>query len=353
MIDVVYRHCGQKETVIFCDRIMGLGFSYACRAGISFGKDDMVIPETKDAIVQKTSDLVREYEQQYNDGLITRGEKYNKVVDTWTECTEQVAKEMMKRISAVQRDAEDRPREADQLHLYDVAFRCARLAGADEAACRHARPDDQAVGRDHRDADHLQLQGGAVGARVLQLDPRRPQGSGRHRVEDGELGLSDPPSGRRGAGLHRHRGGLRHDRRHHRPRPDRVGRGHGVARRARARPHRGRERQEPGHRQGDRQGRRADGGGGGRGHRGGAGARDPHPLGADLRDPQRHLRQVLRARSRPRHAGQSSARRSASSPRSRSASPARSSPCAPSIWAAWRAPRSSISRPSSRISTAR
>ncbi|MGH6867223.1 MAG: DNA-directed RNA polymerase subunit beta', partial [Methyloceanibacter sp.] len=105
MIDVVYRHCGQKETVIFCDKIMGLGFSYACRAGISFGKDDMVIPETKDAIVQKTSDLVREYEQQYNDGLITRGEKYNKVVDTWTECTELVAKEMMKRISSVQRDA--------------------------------------------------------------------------------------------------------------------------------------------------------------------------------------------------------------------------------------------------------
>ena len=104
MIDVVYRHCGQKETVIFCDRIMGLGFIYACRAGISFGKDDMVIPETKDAIVQKTSDLVREFEQQYNDGLITRGEKYNKVVDTWTECTEQVAKEMMKRISAVERD---------------------------------------------------------------------------------------------------------------------------------------------------------------------------------------------------------------------------------------------------------
>src|SRR6516225_5660971 len=105
MIDVVYRHCGQKETVIFCDKIMGLGFSYACRAGISFGKDDMVIPATKDAIVHKTSELVREYEQQYNDGLITRGEKYNKVVDTWTECTEQVAKEMMKRISSVQRDA--------------------------------------------------------------------------------------------------------------------------------------------------------------------------------------------------------------------------------------------------------
>ena len=106
MIDVVYRHCGQKETVIFCDKIMGLGFAYACRAGISFGKDDMVIPETKDDIVHKTTELVREYEQQYNDGLITRGEKYNKVVDTWTECTELVAKEMMKRISSVEVDKE-------------------------------------------------------------------------------------------------------------------------------------------------------------------------------------------------------------------------------------------------------
>ena len=106
MIDVVYRHCGQKETVIFCDKIMGLGFRYACQAGISFGKDDMVIPETKDDIINKTTELVREYEQQYNDGLITRGEKYNKVVDTWTECTELVAKEMMKRISSVQVDEE-------------------------------------------------------------------------------------------------------------------------------------------------------------------------------------------------------------------------------------------------------
>ncbi len=125
LIDVVYRHCGQKETVIFCDKIMGLGFSYACRAGISFGKDDMVIPETKDAIVQKTSDLVREYEQQYNDGLITRGEKYNKVVDTWTDCTEQVAKEMMKRISAVERDPKT-GREKPMNSIYMMAHSGAR-----------------------------------------------------------------------------------------------------------------------------------------------------------------------------------------------------------------------------------
>ncbi|MDP2619410.1 MAG: DNA-directed RNA polymerase subunit beta' [Hyphomicrobiales bacterium] len=104
MIDVVYRHCGQKETVIFCDQIMGLGFYHACRAGISFGKDDMVIPESKQGLVGATRDLVKEYEQQYNDGLITQGEKYNKVVDAWAKCTDRVADEMMLRISALQTD---------------------------------------------------------------------------------------------------------------------------------------------------------------------------------------------------------------------------------------------------------
>ena len=106
MIDTVYRHSGQKETVIFCDRIMQLGFSYACKAGISFGKDDMVIPETKAALVGETQALVKEYEQQYNDGLITQGEKYNKVVDAWAKCGDKVAEEMMQRIRAVNIDEE-------------------------------------------------------------------------------------------------------------------------------------------------------------------------------------------------------------------------------------------------------
>src|SRR5690242_2475114 len=108
MIDMVYRHCGQKETVIFCDRIMALGFHHAFKAGISFGKDDMVVPSTKWKIVEETKALAKDYEQQFNEGVITEGEKYNKVVDTWTECTEQVAKEMMKRISAVERRSEER-----------------------------------------------------------------------------------------------------------------------------------------------------------------------------------------------------------------------------------------------------
>jgi len=105
VIDQVYRHCGQKETVIFADRMMALGFKHACRAGISFGKDDMVIPPSKEKLVDQTRQLVKEYEQQYQDGLITQGEKYNKVVDAWSQCTDKVADEMMKGISSIQVDS--------------------------------------------------------------------------------------------------------------------------------------------------------------------------------------------------------------------------------------------------------
>ena len=101
LIDVVYRHCGQKETVIFCDRMMKLGFRNACTAGISFGKSDLIIPEAKEKLVNEATEKVAEYEQQYQDGLITKGEKYNKVVDIWSKCTDDVADEMMKHISNV------------------------------------------------------------------------------------------------------------------------------------------------------------------------------------------------------------------------------------------------------------
>jgi DNA-directed RNA polymerase subunit beta' len=98
VIDQVYRHCGQKETVIFCDRLMALGFQQACKAGISFGKDDLIIPEAKRHLVAEAQDQVKQYEQQYQDGLITQGEKYNKVVDVWSRCTDKVAEEMLKMI---------------------------------------------------------------------------------------------------------------------------------------------------------------------------------------------------------------------------------------------------------------
>ncbi len=117
MIDVVYRNCGQKETVIFCDRIMALGFREAFKAGISFGKDDMVVPENKAKIIAETSALAKEYEQQYNDGLITQGEKYNKVVDAWAKCSDKLAEEMMARISSVQKDANGRDMPINSIYM--------------------------------------------------------------------------------------------------------------------------------------------------------------------------------------------------------------------------------------------
>src|SRR5205085_2907840 len=125
MIDTVYRNCGQKDTVIFCDRIMALGFREACKAGISFGKDDMVVPETKTKIVEETRSLAKEYEQQYNDGLITQGEKYNKVVDAWAKCTDRIADAMMQEISAVKKD-EKTGREVPVNSIYMMAHSGAR-----------------------------------------------------------------------------------------------------------------------------------------------------------------------------------------------------------------------------------
>ncbi len=97
-IDLVYRHCGQKKTVIFADKLMALGFQEACKAGISFGKDDLLIPETKNNLLSTTEKQVKNYEKQYSEGLITKGEKYNKVVDAWAKCSDDVAEAMMNKM---------------------------------------------------------------------------------------------------------------------------------------------------------------------------------------------------------------------------------------------------------------
>ncbi|KZY33750.1 DNA-directed RNA polymerase subunit beta' [Roseovarius sp. HI0049] len=117
VIDTVYRYCGQKESVIFCDQIMSTGFKEAFRAGISFGKDDMVIPDTKWTIVEETRELVKGFEQQYMDGLITQGEKYNKVVDAWSKCNDQVTEAMMGTISAEITDESGAVQEPNSVYM--------------------------------------------------------------------------------------------------------------------------------------------------------------------------------------------------------------------------------------------
>ncbi|WP_022705587.1 DNA-directed RNA polymerase subunit beta' [Pseudorhodobacter ferrugineus] len=117
VIDTVYRYCGQKESVIFCDQIMTMGFREAFKAGISFGKDDMLIPDTKWDIVNEVRDQVKEFEQQYMDGLITQGEKYNKVVDAWSKCSDKVAGEMMDEISAVRHNDAGAENEPNSVYM--------------------------------------------------------------------------------------------------------------------------------------------------------------------------------------------------------------------------------------------
>ncbi|KGB80672.1 DNA-directed RNA polymerase subunit beta' [Rhodovulum sp. NI22] len=117
VIDTVYRYCGQKESVIFCDQIMTMGFREAFKAGISFGKDDMLIPDSKWDIVNGVRDQVKEFEQQYMDGLITQGEKYNKVVDAWSKCSDEVAAAMMTEISAMRFDDAGAEKEPNSVYM--------------------------------------------------------------------------------------------------------------------------------------------------------------------------------------------------------------------------------------------
>ena len=117
IIDSVYRYCGQKESVIFCDHIMTLGFREAFKAGISFGKDDMVIPDTKWTLVNETRDFVKGFEQQYMDGLITQGEKYNKVVDAWSKANEKVTDAMMDSISSMKKTDDGSEMEPNSVYM--------------------------------------------------------------------------------------------------------------------------------------------------------------------------------------------------------------------------------------------
>jgi DNA-directed RNA polymerase subunit beta' len=98
LINLCYRTQGLKTTVIFCDKLMYTGFFYSSRAGVSFGIEDMVIPDEKSLIIAKAEDQVKQFEKQYTSGLITDGERYNKVVDIWSHTNDQVAKAMMDKL---------------------------------------------------------------------------------------------------------------------------------------------------------------------------------------------------------------------------------------------------------------
>jgi DNA-directed RNA polymerase subunit beta' len=98
LIDTCYRKGGNKETVLLADRLKDMGYKYATKAGISICVDDMKIPGKKSVLLQGAYDAVEEIHAQYNEGLITDGERYNKVIDIWAQATEEIADEMLKEL---------------------------------------------------------------------------------------------------------------------------------------------------------------------------------------------------------------------------------------------------------------
>jgi DNA-directed RNA polymerase subunit beta' len=107
LIDYCYRLCGDKTTILLCDRLKDLGFKYATISGLSFAVVNMLIPENKKRIVSQADKDVLKIQKQYMDGLITDGERYNKVVDIWAQATEKIASEMLKGISTEESSAAD------------------------------------------------------------------------------------------------------------------------------------------------------------------------------------------------------------------------------------------------------
>ncbi|MGL9760782.1 MAG: DNA-directed RNA polymerase subunit beta/beta' [Wolbachia sp.] len=105
IVDLVYRNCGQSATVEFSDKLMVLGFEHATFSGTSFSRCDLVIPETKATHVDHARDEIKKFSIQYQDGLITRSERYNKVIDEWSKCTDMIANDMLKAISIYDRNS--------------------------------------------------------------------------------------------------------------------------------------------------------------------------------------------------------------------------------------------------------
>jgi DNA-directed RNA polymerase subunit beta' len=132
LINHAYRNLGLKETVIFADQIMYTGFHYAMIAGCSVGIDDMVIPAAKYTIIEESEEEVAEIQTQFEQGLVTQGEKYNKVIDIWSSANEKISKAMMDNLSketVINRDGV--PEEQDSFNsIYMMADSGARGSAA-------------------------------------------------------------------------------------------------------------------------------------------------------------------------------------------------------------------------------
>ena len=223
-----YHRLGNAETVKFLDDLKDIGFRYASLSGLSIGIDDMKTPPSKKDLIEQARRQVFEVDaavpgrRHHQRRALQQGGRHLGPCDRGHRGRD------------VPRARGGRAAGGVQPDLHDGRLGGPGLEAADPAAGRHARAHGEAVGRDHRDADHVELPRGAHRARVLHLDARRPQGSGRHRAQDGRLGLPHAAAGGRGPGRHHQRAGLRDGQVHRRDAAGRGRRDHPVAQGPRA-----------------------------------------------------------------------------------------------------------------------
>lgn len=240
LVDSAYRDAGVKACVILCDRIKAIGYEYATRSGISIGVKDMLIPDSKKRIIDAASAEVDNIESQYRDGIITRTEKYNKVVDVWTKATQDVSAEMNKEISTdILTDPKTGKQEANlSFNPIFMMSNSGARGNADQmrqlAGMRGlmAKPSGEIIETPitasfREGLTVLQYFTSTHGARKGLADTALKTANSGY--------LTRPPRGR-GAGRHRLRTRLRHRRRHRNPRHQGRRRGQAEAVRARARP---------------------------------------------------------------------------------------------------------------------
>ena len=146
-----YQIAGPAVTVATLDKLKELGFREATRAGISIGIEDMIIPKRKESELENAYKQVKQVDQQYRRGIITDGERYNKIIDIWTHAGDQISNVMFREIE------ENQDRKEFNPISFDGRFRRARQSPAGAAARRHARFDGQAERRNHRASDYVKF----------------------------------------------------------------------------------------------------------------------------------------------------------------------------------------------------
>ena len=285
-----YQILGRRETIALLDRMKDLGSANrparACRSPPTTSRR----PPTKDAIIAEAEKEVAKQQQ----ALPARDHHRPGAVQQGARRLDPRPRADHGRDDGSPAQRHPRGRGLPEPDLPDGRVGCPRRRRADPPAGRHARTDGQALGQDHRDADQGQLPRRAVGARVLQLDPRCPQGPGRHGPQDGRQRLPDPQAGRRRPERRDHHGRLRHLAGHHQGRHLQGREGRGQPRPVDPRPGQPGQHRRPDHRRGRRQGKRDDHPGRGQEARGDADREDPGPQPDDLRGVPGRLPALLR-----------------------------------------------------------